>query len=408
MDSILSTPASSDLIGQSDGETVSEPILGNNTAQPIHLAFLDGVRGIAAFYVFIYHLWQLVCVTNGDKCPHWFSGLGFIEYGHFAVDVFIVLSGFCLMLPLAKGNMTSFPKGIPNFLRRRAIRILPPYYAALVLSIALVMLIPSIRHLQDKEYALYDRSTFTASILSHIFLVHNLWYQLAHRINAPMWSVATEWQIYFIFAFILLPLRNRMGVFAPIVFGFIFGAITAKYGLFQANFWFVGAFALGMAAAEISFAPKYRAFAHRAPLGVLAGFAVLLAAAVVYVLRHKQGAIVFIGEDFVVALATTATLAYCSEIARDPMHRLVPATAVYRIFSHPIPVGLGRFSYSLYLVHFPLVCISVSLASMFGFNFRESLGWAIFVVIPAIVGISYIFFTCFERPFLNLRAATAK
>ena len=65
-----------------------------------HLAFLDGLRALAAMYVVLHHA-KLQAGFNPDSVA-WpvriFAGL--FNFGHYAVTLFIVLSGFCLTLQL--------------------------------------------------------------------------------------------------------------------------------------------------------------------------------------------------------------------------------------------------------------------------------------------------------------------
>src|SRR3954471_12542899 len=104
----------------------ARPALVGGGSKPAseHLAFLDGVRGFACFYVMFHH-GVLDLPASGSSIYAALSA--FFSEGHYAVDVFIVLSGYCLMLPLLrlKGGLPFLP-----FMLRRAIRILPTYYAA--------------------------------------------------------------------------------------------------------------------------------------------------------------------------------------------------------------------------------------------------------------------------------------
>src|SRR4051812_41118914 len=59
-------------------------------------------------------------------------------FGHEAVAIFIVLSGYCLMLPVARRGESQLKGGFGSYLGRRAFRILPPYFAALGLSLLLI------------------------------------------------------------------------------------------------------------------------------------------------------------------------------------------------------------------------------------------------------------------------------
>lgn len=66
------------------------------------------------------------------------------QYGHSAVATFIVLSGFSLMLPIARSSEETLKGGMLGYLKRRSLRILPPYYVALGLSLLLIALVPGL------------------------------------------------------------------------------------------------------------------------------------------------------------------------------------------------------------------------------------------------------------------------
>ena len=93
--------------------------------------WLDGMRGAAAMFVVLHHTWLSAWPAfPRDTGPAW---LGWLLYGHLAVAVFIVVSGFSLSLaPVNRGDTLS--GGTRRFIRRRAWRIIPPYWAALILS----------------------------------------------------------------------------------------------------------------------------------------------------------------------------------------------------------------------------------------------------------------------------------
>ena len=107
-------------------------------AQRAHLDHLDGVRGLAALFVVLHHAWLLTADHFPIAAETGLLGLltNWLLYGHLAVDVFIVLSGFCLILPVARSG-GALAGGAAGFYRRRARRILPPYFAALTISVAL-------------------------------------------------------------------------------------------------------------------------------------------------------------------------------------------------------------------------------------------------------------------------------
>src|SRR5262245_58820437 len=95
------------------------------------LVGLDGIRGLAALFVVFHHCYLMSfpgypAITG----PGW---AGWMIYGHLAVVVFIVLSGFSLAVSPARHDWDL--GGKKRFAVRRAWRILPPYWAALVFSL---------------------------------------------------------------------------------------------------------------------------------------------------------------------------------------------------------------------------------------------------------------------------------
>ena len=101
----------------------------------IRLPYLDGLRGFAALYVVLTHLYGAVRFwSHGAGLPRLVQkALMAFHFGNYMVDVFIVLSGYVLALPVIRASLT-LPGGMLAYLRRRAKRILPPFYAALFLA----------------------------------------------------------------------------------------------------------------------------------------------------------------------------------------------------------------------------------------------------------------------------------
>src|ERR1700727_3279426 len=110
----------------SDSRTAGTPVAG-----------LDAIRGLAALYVVLNHVFERAYPGYPiDHAPFW---SGWFIYGRFAVDVFIVRSGFSLALgPARRGWRLG---DLRDFAHRRMQRILPAYWAALGFSLAVAWLI---------------------------------------------------------------------------------------------------------------------------------------------------------------------------------------------------------------------------------------------------------------------------
>ncbi|MFE0628974.1 acyltransferase family protein [Streptomyces sp. NPDC058864] len=82
---------------------------------------LEGLRGLAALYVLLFHCWLYTFPGYPESsAPWWLDGLMF---GRLAVVFFLVLSGFSLAISPARDGWRL--GGVARFLRRRAWRILP-------------------------------------------------------------------------------------------------------------------------------------------------------------------------------------------------------------------------------------------------------------------------------------------
>lgn len=90
-----------------------------------HYHLIDGLRGVAAIMVVIYHLGEGFCTSPAD--------LWLVNHGYLAVQFFFILSGFVLGYSYDdRWNRMS----IGGFLRRRVIRLQPMVAAGVVLGVA--------------------------------------------------------------------------------------------------------------------------------------------------------------------------------------------------------------------------------------------------------------------------------
>jgi peptidoglycan/LPS O-acetylase OafA/YrhL len=337
--------------GQGKGHPEAGVIL--QSAPRVRLAYLDGLRALAASYVVGFH--AVLGFGGGDLTGPWRALRRAFAFGHEAVAVFIVLSGYCLMLPVVRSG--TFQVALGKFMGRRAFRILPPYFAALAGSLALMALVGSLR--TPHSGTIWDDSLpglELGAIVSHALVIHNWFPAWGYQINGPLWSVASEWQIYFFFPLLLLPVWRRFGALATLGVAAVLGYTPLLFANASAKVaipWYLLLFAFGMVAAAIGFSnqPVFARLRSNVRWQLWCSVVWLGCAA----FAMGKGQLWFAHKplaDFLVGLATTLLLIYLTgRSALANRGRLLPVLES-RAF-----VGLGHFSYSLYLTHLPVLAI---------------------------------------------------
>jgi peptidoglycan/LPS O-acetylase OafA/YrhL len=349
------------------------------------IAGLDGVRGLAALYVVVNHIFlRAFPGYPADTAPFWAA---WFIYGRFAVVVFIVLSGLSLTLAPARHGWRL--DGLSRFARRRAWRILPPYWAALALSLLVAWLIvpPPGEPAPDAW-----------SVLVNGLLVQNI--VAAPTPNRAFWSIAVEAQLYLLFPLLLLLVRRR-GAIAMLA---AVTAVVAVIGI-------VGPHVAGIDTFVIQSAPDLAALFA---VGVLAGGIVIAGE------RRRSWPWAWIA--LAAATPVLATIAwhgsvwtldrlYWIDLALGPaiaclLAALVtgrPAPLLRALDSRPIR-GLGLSSYSLYLIHGPIVVVVYEkvVAGRVGHG-APSFLLAVALIVPLTVIAARGFAAVFEIPFQRHR-----
>ena len=385
--------------------TNSIPASSSSTRLRLH--YLDGLRGLAALYVVIFHVYLEASYRwTGFVLPRklWLASQWMI-YGHSAVVVFIVLSGYCLMLPVIRSADAQLSDGLKGFFVRRTRRILPPYYAAVLLSLLLIALTSKWRQAVGTSWADMTPAFTPGVLVSHLLLFHNLNQNWTLKIDSPLWSVAMEWQIYFVFALLLLPIWKRWGISATLVVAFIFGLaphflLPAKYNLDPTCPWYIGMFAFGMWGAVIGFSPLavHRHIHNRVSWGILSFLSFLcnLVSERMHIAWLKLSA--WQGDVLVGASAICLIICCTKHLIDNPgSNRLL----VLRLLESRWAVVLGTFSYSLYLIHDPLLALLHLPLHMLNLSLSARFLILLIVGVPVCVLAAYGFHCCFERPFLR-------
>jgi len=366
-----------------------------------HFPYLDGLRAIAAIYVVLHHTVAQeadgLLTISGKILSNLF------RYGHYAVDLFIVLSGYCLMLPIMN-RQYELVGGAFGFLKKRAKRILPPYFFGIAISLLLVYFFVG-----NKTGTHWDISipvTMT-DVLTHVLLIHDFWETTAYKINHSFWSISVECRIYLLFPLLLI-VWKRFGAFKALVITVMVCAlIRVMLELLlpiypDINTWsgvnpYLLLFALGMFAAEFSYSDKYASYREKIPWGPITIILLLSIAIISYKPVSFKGYSLMEITDSIVGLFSFSLLVLISQPGKNGRTHWLT-----KILSWPPLVFTGTFAYSIYLLHAPLIqLIWQYLLKPFHLGTVSTTLLGLVIGTPIILIASYMFFIAFERPFLR-------
>ena len=322
------------------------------------------------------------------------------------VDLFMVLSGFCLFLPACKSETAMQKWHWQDFYKRRVRRIVPPYYAALLYSIALPYLLVVFYRLLHQP-AHWPPLEAPGVYVAFLLFAHTLFLSTFGHINGALWSMGLEAQFYLMFPVVIWGYR-RFGLWmlaamigVSIIYRIIATVITtpmSEHAQFLASAFFLGRwmqFALGMAAAWLvaqwrqTGQERSAAWGTGVALGSAALFAVTCAATPdLHWARSLLLGVAFSG----------LTVALC-----------VSTTPVRALFENRFMTWLGYVSYSLFLLHWPTAYyLSEFFNKVLHVSGLTELFLLLTVGFAVTVGISYLFFLAAEKPFLSKPSKSAR
>ncbi|MFY9234144.1 MAG: acyltransferase [Fimbriimonadaceae bacterium] len=358
------------------------------------LAYIDGMRGVAALYVVVSHLCNMVDpnarLGKPTNSPEWLQTLmSPFWYGHLAVASFIVISGFCLQMSLFERGNGSI-KDFLGFFSRRARRILPAYYAALGVSILVALTITQSQSF-DARFAQY-LPVDQATVVSHLLLIHNLDPGMMYKINGALWSIAIEVQLYILFPILCIGLVRVgrliwLGILSLAV-ALILPSVPIKLYL-----WYIPLFVLGMALAHMAYRPAPK-LGTKPAWFVAIGLASLIST--YFVLDADWFTPI---ADAFIGIATACFL-YVGLVA--------PWSWTTRLFSLRFLAGVGIFSYSLYVMHHPIQQMMWVVRPAWADGPANELMYMILIALPFMLFFSYLFYRAFERPFMTVRRRRAE
>jgi peptidoglycan/LPS O-acetylase OafA/YrhL len=152
-------------------------------------AALNGARAIAAYLVVATHAGfeSGLSLSSSPWAP-------FLARANFGVTIFFLLSGFLLSRRFLLDDSTLTAHGLSGFWRRRAVRIFPAYWLAIIGALALL----TVRHTTGQHWAYY------------LLLIHPYVAMPIDPTLSQMWTLAVEVSFYAILP-LLFWLSRRFG-----------------------------------------------------------------------------------------------------------------------------------------------------------------------------------------------------
>jgi peptidoglycan/LPS O-acetylase OafA/YrhL len=339
----------------------------DRSENPARFAFIDALRGIAALWVVLYHLFEAKHVANLEiVLPHWTVQL--MHMGYLGLAIFFVLSGFVIAHSIGGARVDA--SYIGRFMLRRSVRLAPPYWAS-ILAIILV--------------AAQAELPSVPSLLAHMFYLQDL---LRFEPISPIyWTLCLEIQLYLVFVSLLaIAHRFRSSGTDPRSLYIVFAAAAVVAALFPLAIVYEETLPAGL------FLRKWYAFlvgvfAYWAVTGTIRRTTFYAYAGAVFV-----GAIYVNNADAIVSMGIGALLLEAGRAGKlcDWLN------------TRPLQL-LGRISYSLYLTHPPITAVTLAF-TLYRLTPRTPLWeliWLVVVVAVSCIG-AWLFWRFIEKPSMVL------
>lgn len=346
---------------------------------------LDVVRGLAALWVFAFHYprWDEL----NDSLPFVWQ---LMKHGDLGVPLFFVVSGYCMMA--SARSAVRHEESTPSYLRRRLVRIYPPFWCSVLVMLALPWAMAAVSAAKSGayerpplDYAQLDLVDW-ASHLSMLQVFATGYDRIVDKfsaLNSVYWTLAIEVQFYLVITAGLLRSQWLLGVVALTSAAGVLCAFSPELyltGLFL-PYWPMFAMGIGLFLAfERGWTPPTGRASVLIGLAVVAGLLAVIGLDIADV--HPQ----------VFAAVATVALWFLRPLERWFAAELGGAQAQLRA----LLLVLGAMSYSLYLLHAELM----RLVLMFVRQVTTQAGLpGMALTIVVTTALCYPFYLLCERPF---------
>lgn len=334
---------------------------------------LQVLRGVASLIVVFYH----ATVNYREKINESFL-FGYFSFGNRGVDLFFVISGF--IITYTSYNSLGQPSKLWTFIKRRFVRIFPVYWIVITGFLLLQITLPSF---YNSHYDL-NASNLTSTYL--LFFEHNM-------INGVSWTLTFELFFYLLFAFaFLFPSKKWIFFFSIFYSLMLIAFLIFGYQFPIANQWTALIFSplnleFFFGVLSVFFINKINTNTGKWVLVV--GLLFFLTSAVftnmgIKLLNNDYNKVILFGIPSAMILSGLVKL----ELNRE--------FKPYRFL-----VQLGEASYSLYLLHLPILAAGLVIFQKLSIENNILLhilllGWIFVICI-----ISLLFFKKIEKPLIG-------
>ncbi len=349
---------------------------------------LDALRGFASLSVVLLHFVDMFYpfdrLALRTPWQQWLLTLLSPFYsGHEAVVVFFLLSGFVLALPYMAGRREPYPQ----FLLRRIVRIYIPYLAALGVAVAGSAIWHGHLGLGDWADNCWTSAPDWRSVRDHLLFLGNY---NGTRYNAAFWTLIVEMRVSIVFPLLVAFVqrsRLRVALLGAAVLMVVSNAVIGHWPASRQSMetvGYAGTFVCGilMARHRAAIAAWYRRRGNAEHLVIAA--AVFIAYLWGHLLRHMSKPVILL------AVIGLMVLTLNSETAG-------------RRLQHRVPLYLGRISYSLYLVHLPVL-----FALAFLLRPADGQAWFLALYVASAIGFASVFHRFVEQPCIRLSRQIAR
>ena len=343
---------------------------------PRYLPALTGIRALAALLVLGMHTEQNVPAGLDSFLP-------FFARGYLGVDFFFVLSGFIITHVYAAGLASPKLTAVQIFLWHRFIRLYPVHVTVLAGLAAVVSLASAagFGFNNPQEWQWDD-------LIWQLTLLQAWGVTTTPRWNVPSWSISAEWFAYLLFPLLapaLMWVRERAVALLIAVAALAATALLFTIADWTLNTW-VGAPALTRVFGEF-----------------LCGAALCRAVALSPEYARASGDILAAGAFLAFLFGASTGVADFALVAFLALTIFGAATSkrfVTRILGSRPFVWLGEISYSVYMVHFPVLIIIRRLWERLGFAHWPATGKisAFIFTVALVLALAAMVFYIVERP----------